>query len=148
MAKTRKQETSQGLAGGQGRYKVVVLACAKREGRKILNAGQYEHVSDIVKRLVDFDDAQEMSDMRIGPIGDFFELKEKGGLLGNINLRLFFGRLNREREIVVVKAYKKEEESQTPRHVVLNVESRLRAYCRGDLRENATIFEAGLDTGP
>ncbi len=58
--------------GGGGqivvRPKVCVIAIAKREGKKFLSAGQYVHAIDLVKRLADFNDSQEMSDLRIEPI--------------------------------------------------------------------------------
>jgi hypothetical protein len=126
-------------------FTVKVLAMAKKEGREFLRPAQYLHVTDIIKRLAYFNRPEEMSDMRIEKVVDFYELKEKGGPLGKINLRIFFGVFADTREIVVVKVYKKEQEHRTPRHIVLNVQSRLRKYRNGELREEMTVFNLGKD---
>src|SRR4051812_36512854 len=111
-------------AGGQTIVpaEVVVLAVPKKEGKKFLNPGQYLHTVDLIRRLVDLNDPQEVGDLRIEPIEDFLELKDKGGLLGRINLRIYFKYFPDSNEVVVVKAYKKEEDGPAPRHIVLTVQ--------------------------
>jgi len=122
------------------KWVVVVLGAAKREGHKILNDVRYDHVMSIVKRLVDFGNLDEVGDLDIEPIGSFYELKEKGGILGKINLRIYFGTFPDVRELVVAKTYKKEEENALSRHVIVLVENRLEAYRNGELQKAATIF--------
>jgi hypothetical protein len=119
---------------------VIVLAVAKKEGRDFLTETQYVHITNIIKLPANFDDPAAMSALRIEPIADFFELKEKGGILGKTNVRIYFGFDPNTRQVVVAKAYKKEVEGQTPRHVVINVQARLRAYRAGQLMRGTTVY--------
>ncbi|QDU05419.1 hypothetical protein V6x_51560 [Gimesia chilikensis] len=120
---------------------VVVLPCAVKEAKKILgNEGKYFHIVEIVKRLVHFGDRNELWDLRIDSIGDFYELKLKGHLLGKVNLRIYFAELEDSGEIVVLKSYKKEDEHQTPRHIVINLEHRLEEYIKKSDQERLIIY--------
>lgn len=118
---------------------VVVLPHAVREAKEILNNGQYFHVVEVVKRLVHFGDEVELWDLRIEAIDDFYELKLKGGMVGKVNLRVYFADLSSQNEIVVLKTYKKEVEDKTPRHVVITLEDRLSAYCERRIGQQGTI---------
>lgn len=114
---------------GQIRWAVVVLRAAKTEGQKILTDAQYNHVVSVLQRLVDFPDREELADLDIKHIdGDVYELREKGGVLQRINLRVYFAALKKRREIVVLKTYKKEQDRQVPRYVLVGVEDRLDDY--------------------
>ena len=130
------------MADAQGSEGRAVLAVAKREGRSSLSPGQYLHLKDIIKRLVHFNRPKEIADLRIEPVEDFFELKEKGSVLGRINVRVYFGFFPNLGEVVVVKTYKKEEDGKTPRHVVINVQARLRGCHKSRSRRHATIYRA------
>ena len=123
------------------KWVVVILNVAKKEGHKILSKFQYDHIVEILKRLVDFGNQEELGDLDIEPIDSFYELKEKGGILGRINLRLYFGTRKEKQELVVAKAYKKEDDSQTPRHVILLVEDRLEEYAQGGLRKSVSVHK-------
>jgi len=135
----RKQSKDEAHSGSKGKrpitktsepkkWVVVILESAKKEGHKILTDPQYEYIKGILKRLTDFGNDEELSDLRIEPIEDFGELKEKGGVLGKINLRIYFGAEPEDKEVVVAKAYKKEDEGRAPRHVVIAVQNRLEEY--------------------
>ncbi len=126
------------------RVDIVVTGHARREGREILTPGQYEHVKGIVKRLVDFNNPPEINDLRIEAIENFFELKEKGGMLGRINLRVYFALLRDVGKIVVLKVYKKDEEGRPPRHVIINVQARLRSYLRNESRDDVIYYAANI----
>jgi hypothetical protein len=116
------------------KWELVVLPVVKKEGHKILSDVQYDHVVEVLKRLVDFGNKEEIGDLDIKPIQSFFEPKEKGGLLGRINLRVYFGTFPEENKLVIAKAYKKDEEGPPPRHIVLLVQDRLEQYKAGGLR--------------
>ena len=58
----------------------------------------------------------------------FWELREKGGILGRTNLRVYFGTIPEDKEAVIAKAYKKEEDGKTPRYVIFSVEHRMESY--------------------
>ena len=151
--KYRKNEGQNGLQGQHkgdekpasdepeksNKWVVVVLEAAKREGHKILNDVQYEHVRQIVRRLEDYGNREELADLDIRSISTFWELREKGGLLGKINLRVYFGVLPEERELVVAMAYKKEEEDQVPRRIILIVEDRIEDYKEGYRKEQTAV---------
>ena len=143
---------SEGVQGGKDSalaqpkqcLNVVVLRKAKKEGHEFLNPGQYEHMTGVIKRLVDFNSPMEITDLRIEPIESFYELKDKGGLLGKINVRIYFAYVPDEGNIVVLKAYKKEEEGKVPRHVVITVLARLRSYLKDGACAGATIYKADV----
>ncbi|MCX7427687.1 MAG: hypothetical protein NTW96_18920 [Planctomycetia bacterium] len=125
----------------RSKWVVVVLEAAKKEGHKILTDLQYDHIVDVLKRLVDFGNPAATGDLDIKPIRSFHELREKGGILGRINLRVYFGVVSEEGELVVAKVYKKEDDGPTPRHVVVLVEDRLETYKEGGLRKAATAYQ-------
>lgn len=124
----------------KGLRTLVVLESAVREARGMLNDGQYWHVADIVKRLVWFGSPEQLADLRIAPIEGFHELKLKGHLLGKINLRIYFADLSAQNEIVVLKTYKKEEEHQVGRHIILNLEDRFEDYLRSSVSRHSIVF--------
>ena len=62
------------------------------------------------------------------PIDDFFEVRDKGGVLGKINVRVFFFIEFKSRTIVVLGAIKKENEGQTPGPTKLTMRRRMRLY--------------------
>jgi hypothetical protein len=129
LAEPHKEDVDDGAAQESDEpWDVVILEAAIKEGRKILSQTQYEHIVSILKRLVDFGNDEELSDLKIEQISSFWELKEKGGILGKINLRIFFGTIPEERELVVAKTYKKEAENQTPSYIIIAVEDRLEDY--------------------
>ena len=118
---------------------VVVLEAAKREGHKILNDLQYEYIRQMVQRLEDFGNRKELCDLDIRSISTFWELREKGGVLGKINLRVYFGLMPEEGEVVIAMAYKKEEEDQVPRRVIVLVEDRIEGYRETRLEERVSV---------
>ncbi len=112
------------------RYEVVVLQAAVDDARKFLSQVQYAHAVSLVRRLVWFGDAKKIADLDIRRLDrKLWELRDKGGVLGRLNLRVFFSVLSDE--VVVLKTYKKEEDGQTPRHVKLLCHDRLEDYGRG-----------------
>jgi hypothetical protein len=115
------------------KWTIVPLQKAKEDAKGFLNDVQYLHVVQLVKRLVDFGDTEELADLRIEKIrGDVWELKDKGGVLGKINVRIFFAPVAKRKEIVVLGAFKKEAEGQTPAHVIIKMEARLGDYLEGE----------------
>jgi hypothetical protein len=107
--------------------------------------GQYLHVSDFVCQLVGFGSRRYDPTLRIAPIEEFWELKEKGSVLGRINLRLYFAYLSDRNEVVILHAYKKEDDGATPKYVLIRVRNRLRMYLNGELSDDATRLEYNGD---
>ncbi len=110
---------------------LVVLQRAIEEGHDELNDGEYWHCVAILKKLRWFRDAAKCAQLKIKPIDGIFELSERGGLLGKKNIRFYFKTIDEMDELVVLKTYRKDEEDQTPRHVIINAKTRLGQYKRG-----------------
>lgn len=117
---------------------VVILDMAYNEAMRFLSEDQYCHVAGLVKVLASEEDPSHSVICSVKPIEDFFELREKGGILGNINTRVFFfleNTLPENKNLVVLGAIKKENEDQTPRATVIRMERRKRMYLEGDLEK-------------
>lgn len=95
---------------------------------KILTAGQYWHVADQLMELGRSTDPSKCTTLNIAKIGNCWELKEKGGPLGKINLRVFFYVDDMNGTIIVLRVHKKEDEAQLRRSVVVRIERHLRQY--------------------
>ena len=110
---------------------------AVKEAKDFLDGPRYEHAVDLVKRLRDFGDSQQCADLDISPIRGFYELSDKGGVLGKINLRIYFSFFATWRTIVVLGAWKKEAERKTPGYIIDRMENRMDWYLR--LRTNGQV---------
>jgi hypothetical protein len=106
--------------------KVIYFKVASEEARKFLSKVQYAHLVDIVKRLDRFGLPSGTEDLRIERVEDFYELKEKGGIFGRINVRVYFAFFPEKRRVCVLGAIKKEAEGQIPFHVLATMRNRLR----------------------
>ncbi len=106
-----------------GKRRIGYLAKAAREGRKILSGVQYAHAVRQANLLKDWG-SPEMCPLRIEAVEDFYELKLKGSVLGKTNLRIFFAIF--AELIVLLGVYKKEEEGDLPKHVVIRISNRHR----------------------
>ena len=64
-----------------------------------------------------------------GPFGDerikFYELRNKGGILGKINLRIFFSVHDERKLILILGSFNKKNDGSTPAHVVGRIRNRL-----------------------
>lgn len=121
--------------GPQPGYKwnVEYLTIAADEA-SFLTETQYEHVVDQIRELARADDPSHPSTVTVSPVDDFLELKEKGGPLGKINLRVFFIVDKREgkKKIVLLGALKKENDGQIPKAKRRTISRRKRKYLKGD----------------
>lgn len=109
-------------------WSLAYLEIAADEGRRFLNEVQYDHALDQLESLAFEDDPSHPKvaiDVRTH--GDFLELRDKGGVLRKINLRVYFILVDQPtKTIVVLGAYKKEDEDQTPKHIVVTMKNRAR----------------------
>jgi len=105
---------------------------AYREATGFLTSDQYQHAACLVKELAEEHDPARSATQRIQPIDDYFELKDKGGILGKINLRIFFY-IDWSRSILLILgAINKSNEGQTPRAIKIRMNRRLRKYLNSD----------------
>lgn len=113
-------------------WSVYFLSIARDEATGFLNDGQYAHAVDLVRALASDPDPTHPATVTVEAIEDFYELKDKGGILGKINLRVYFTVHPKERAIIILGAIKKEAEGQTPAWVKIRVRNRLRKFREGE----------------
>ncbi|MGE3107327.1 MAG: hypothetical protein AB7G11_14015 [Phycisphaerales bacterium] len=113
-------------------WSVYYLTVARDEAMGFLNDGQYAHAVDLVRALASEADPTHPATVTVEAVEDFHELKDKGGILGKINLRLYFTVSPKEKAIVILAAIKKEAEGQTPGWVKIRVRNRLRKFREGE----------------
>lgn len=95
-------------------WTVRILDAAWREARDLLNDDQYEHIAGQFRELARQDDPTRSQMVDVRPIEDFYELRDKGGILGKLNARVFFFVHKPARSIVVLTAFGKQNDGPTP----------------------------------
>lgn len=137
MADEKKLKVAVREGGGPPpgyQWTVVILDVAYREARRTLtNEAQYEHMALQVKELAREDEPARSRVVSIDKVEDFYELRDKGGVLGGINVRLFFGLDDSERSIVVLGLIKKQNDGPTPLGDKVRMRRRWRKYKKGEL---------------
>jgi len=113
-------------------WSVHYLSVAREEAESFLNDGQYEHVVDLFRSLASEKDPTHPVTVTVEAIEDFYELKDKGGILGKISLRVYFTVSPHDAAIVVLAAIKKEEDGQTASWTKTRVKYRLRRFRKGE----------------
>jgi hypothetical protein len=132
-----KKPIKTGVRRGEGpppgyQWSVDILESAFREAVAFLNRDQYQHLAMQVKDLATEDDPSHSLTCRVDQIEDFFELKDRGGILGKINVRVFFGLEHSQKRLVVLGCIKKETSGQTPTGDRVRMRRRWRKYRAGE----------------
>jgi hypothetical protein len=149
----KRRRTSRQCAGagprhsGDGQFEprtVVAISESKDEANAILDEVQYWEAVQLVKRLDGFGNPKETSDLSIRQFGDFWELRLKGGFFKRINLRIYFAHVAERNEIVVLMAYKKEEDRRTCPSIKYTLEDRLEDYLNGK-RTGISTYQRGQE---
>jgi hypothetical protein len=109
-------------------WNVDILDQAFDEAKAFLNEDQYDHLANQVRELALEDDPTHSDTVDVRPIDVFYEIRDKGGVLGKINARVFFFVHHGSRTIVVLGAIKKEKEGQTPVGDCCTMRRRRRLY--------------------
>jgi len=99
---------------------------AAKDAARFLNEAQYAHAVDLCRQLAAEKNPRCPVSLEVDAIEDFFELKDKGGILGKINLRIYFVVCDGEKSIVVLGCWKKESDGQVPQYIKARMKSRLR----------------------
>jgi hypothetical protein len=127
--KTVKTGVKQGAGPPPGyRWNVDILDLAHDEAVDLLNADQYEHLARQVKELAAQDDPTHSNTVDVRPIEDWHEIRDKGGILGQLNVRVFFFVRHETRKIVILGTIKKENNGPTPTGDRHRVRRRKRLY--------------------
>ena len=71
MGKKKKVAVGEKSAVEIQRQRIVVLGVAAKEGWEELTPGQYQHLKDLIKQLVDFGSRKYESNLTIAQFGDF-----------------------------------------------------------------------------
>ena len=109
-------------------WNVEIFDQAYDEARKFLDDAQYGHLAAQVRELAGQSDPTHSDTVDVRPIEDFHEIRDKGGLLRNINARVFFFVFKPTRSIIVLGAIKKENDGPTPTGDRLRMRRRQRLY--------------------
>lgn len=116
---------------GNFRWSVLILDVAFREAMKILSADQYSYIAEQVKALASEEDPTHSNLCSVDAIEDFHELREKHGVLGKINLRVFFWVNTNDKEMVILGVIKKENNGPTPVGTRITMRRRKRLFTQG-----------------
>jgi len=108
----RRREGKTGTDEHTKAWALAYLDVAAKEGRKILDDDQYAHVVQQFEALATEQVPSMVAYADVKPIEDFFELRDKGGVLGQINLRVYFAIVGEQHTLVVLGCYKKEDEGK------------------------------------
>ncbi len=122
----RRRGTSPREGQGVERWTLAYLDVAAKEGAKILDRTQYAHIVQQVELLAREAIPGRATFADVRPIEEFLELREKGGVLGKTNLRVYFAVVPERDMLLVLGCYKKEDEGQLPVHIKVRIKNRLR----------------------
>lgn len=119
-------------------WNVWILDLAYEEALKFLDEDQYAYLAEQMRELAREEDPAHTRLFSVAAVEDFQELREKGGVLGKINVRVYFALDKRKtadiphHAIVVLGASKKESEGKMPEADKIKIKRRLRKYMAGE----------------
>jgi mRNA-degrading endonuclease RelE of RelBE toxin-antitoxin system len=109
-------------------WNVEILAQVRDESRDFLSEDQYAHLSRQVRELARHRDPTHSDTLDLRPVGNVFELRDKGGILRRLNVRVFYVVRPDHRTIVILGAFSKQNDGRTPRGDLWRMERRMRQY--------------------
>ncbi len=132
---SERKKVTTGVRQGGGRppgyaWNVDILQQATAEARDLLNEEQYDYLASQVRELARHDDPTHSSRIDIRPIDEFFELRDKGGILNKINARVFFFLRRPARMIVILGVINKKNDGPTPLGDRQRMKRRMREFER------------------
>jgi len=135
----RERRIKVGLKKGQGpppgyQWNVLILNVADDEIRKLLTDVQHDHMKEQVKELARQPDPTHSNvvDVRKMRKESFHEIRDKGGVLGRMNVRVFFGVDTDVRAIVILGGILKQNDGATPDGDRIRMQRRWRKYRKGE----------------
>jgi hypothetical protein len=135
MAKGIKVGVHKGDGDPAYKWNVLVLDLAFKDAMGFLDDAKYHHEVEQIQELAREMDPTHAVTQTIASIEDFFELKDKGGPLGKINVRVFFTLDKPRAAIVILGAIFKQNNGQTPFGDRKRMKRRKRKYESGDFGE-------------
>ncbi len=110
---------------------VGLLSVLGRES-KFLSREQRKHLAAQVKDLARQEDPTHSDSISLDDVEDFHELRDWGGVLAGLNVRIFFGVDKQNRLIIVLGVFNKKNNGPTPLGVKVRIRQRWRKYLNGD----------------
>jgi hypothetical protein len=136
MAKQVKVGVTQGGGPPPGyRWGVDILDEGFHEVMKFVNVCQYWHLALQFKELAREIDPSHPQTASVDAVEDFYELRDKGGVLRGMNVRIFFLLDKQKSSIVVLGGIKKQNDGPTPLGAKIRMRRRARKYRNGDYAE-------------
>jgi len=86
----RTRSTRTETAEQTATWQLAYIDAAERDARKFLNEDQYAHAVQLFDELSLESNPRCSTTQDVRPIDEFYELRDKGGILGRINLRVYF----------------------------------------------------------
>ena len=108
----------------QWKWTPAYVEASEKEARKFLNDVQYDHAVQLVLSLCEEDDPAHPALVDVVPVGGFYEIRDKGGVLGKINLRIYFCIIRNPKTIVVLGPWNKKKDGQIPAWIMNRMKGR------------------------
>ncbi len=121
-----RTRTARPADGATALWELAYLDKADSDARKVLDGDQYAHVIGLFDLLATEQNPRVPQTVDVRPIDAFYELRDKGGILGKLNIRVYFAVFDRESLVLVLGCRKKEQEKKTPPYVITTMRNRLR----------------------
>lgn len=113
-------------------WSVAILDEAFEEAMDVLGEAGYDHFKMQVKELAKQGDPTHSDTVDVKSIEDYYEIRDHGGVHGNINVRVFFGVDPNRRAMVVLGTIKKPNNGPTPVSDKVLMRRRWRNYLKGE----------------
>jgi hypothetical protein len=117
------------------RWAVKILDIAHDEARQFPNDDQYGHMASQVRQLAREPDPTHSPTQSVDAIEDYHELRDKGGVLGGMNVRVFFFLDKPRSSLVALGAIRKQNDGPTPKGDKIRMGRRKRLYLEGHFEE-------------
>jgi hypothetical protein len=129
----RKLKVGVKVGGGSGyQWNVLIVNFVFDEAMKFLDESQYAHLAEQFQMLALSEDPTRSLVVSVDAVDDFHELRDKGGILRGLNVRVFYYVDRRTRSIVVIGAILKKNNGPTLQTVKIRIRRRVRAYLAGE----------------
>lgn len=113
-------------------WNVGILPMCHREALASLNEDQFDHLRDQIRELARENEPTRSPTADVKSIEEFHELRDKGGVLGNLNVRVFFHVDAGRRCLVILGFILKKNDGPTLVGDKERMRRRLRKYTSGD----------------
>lgn len=116
-----------------GTWGVIVLDAAYREAKKVLGEGvKYDHARSLVRQLATQDDPTHSEELDVVAVFDFFEIRDWGGVLYPVNLRIYY-LVDRENRRIVILCVDDKKSQKLKVAIRERIEHRQRMYQKGQI---------------